>query len=68
MKSFTTTLILLGLAWKSLAYNIDESCNCVRNPLILAVEEAIAVLGWGASVASACAVLDQLEDEEMQLI
>ena len=68
MKSFTTTLILLGLAWKSLAYNIDGSCSCVRDNLILAVEEAIAVLGWSASVATACAALDQLQDGDMQVI
>jgi hypothetical protein len=65
MKSFTTTLILLlGLAWKSLAYNIDESCNCVKNNLILAVDEAIAVLGWSSSVAYACAVLDRKDCED----
>ena len=58
MKSFTTTLILLGLAWISLAYNIDESCNCVKNNLILAVDEAIAVLDWSYTVAYACAALD----------
>jgi hypothetical protein len=67
MKTFTTTLILVGLAWKSLAYNIDESCSCAVDNLKQGVEEAIAVLTFGSLVAYACAALDTLQDPSMQL-
>jgi hypothetical protein len=68
MKTFTTTLILVGLAWKSLAYNIDESCSCAVDNLKQGIEEAIAVLTYSSLVAYACAALDTLQDPSMQLV